>query len=194
MPWVPESDPMVTVTESGNFSVAIQYYELVGGGIDPVTGTETPGTPVYYKVRVIPQIADPATISIINNDTTSVSISGYYGSCFDDKLKVMLTYDVESPNNTAEPAYRNYDTLTTEPLGVGTWVKFAQHTDNFEIIEFIPDMTRTRDIGYTCIAYDTNPNTPISTVTKTNRVQDLSWDSGRDALANAVNALKRRKV
>lgn len=193
MPWVPESDPMVTVTESGNFSVTVQYYELVGGGVDPISGIETPATPVYYKVKVTPQIEDPATIAITNNDTTDVTISGYYGPCFNDKLKVMLTYDIENPENTSQPIYRDYDTLTAEPVGVGSWVKFAENTDNFEIVEFIPDMTRTRDISYTCVAYDTNPNSPISTVVKINRVQDLSWDSGRDALANAVNSLKRRK-
>ena len=194
MPWVPESDPMVTVAEYGNFSATVQYYELIGGGTDPISGATIEPTPVYYNVQVTPQIEDPATISITGNGTTSATISGYYGPCFDDKLKVMLTYDVESPNNTANPTYRNYDTLTTEPIGVGTWVKFAQNNDNFEIIDFIPDMTRTRDIFYTCIAYDTNVNNPIATSTKFNRVQDLNWDPGRDALGNAVNSLKRRKL
>lgn len=194
MPWVPESDPMTTVTEYGNFSVTVQYYELVGGGTDPVSGETVAPTPVYYNVSISPQQVDPSTVAITGNGTTSVTISGYYGPCFDDKLKVMLTYDVDSPDNTTQPTYRNYDTLTTEPIGVGTWVKFAQRNDNFEIIDFIPDTTRTRDFGYSCVAYSVSPGFPISSTTKYNRVQDLNWDPGRDALANAINSLKRRKV
>lgn len=194
MPWVPESDPMTTVTENQSFSVTVQYYELVGGGTDPISGETVAPTPVYYKVNVSPQQVDPSTVSISGNGTTSVTISGYYGPCFDDKIKVMLTYDVESPNNTASPTYRDYDTMTTSPIGVGAWAKYAQKTDNFEIIDFIPDLTRTKDFGYSCVAYNTSPASSISSSTKYNRVQDLNWDGGKNALANAINSLKRRKV
>lgn len=187
MPWVPESDPMVTVTEYGNFSVTIQYYELVGGGIDPGTGLSIPETPVYYNVTVTPQLTDPSTISITGNGTKSVTISGYYGPCFNDQLKAMLTHDVVSENNISLPNYRDYDTLTVEPKGVGAWTKFAQHDDNFEIVSFIPDATRTRDIYYTCVS---NGNT----VTKYNRVQDLNWTPGMEALNQAILATTRKKV
>lgn len=142
MPWIPESDPMVTVTESQVFSVTIQYFELIGGMVDPVSGIETPGTPVYYNVTVTPQIEDPSTITITGNGTTEVTISGYYGPVFNDQIKSMLTYDVVDPTNTAEPTYREY-------TGTGTWANFASYDDNFEVVSFIPDQTRTRDLYYT---------------------------------------------
>lgn len=186
MPWIPESDPMVTVTEYGNFSVTIQYYELVGGGVDSQTGAEIPAVPVYYNVTVTPQLTDPPTISITGNGTTAVTISGYYGPCFDDKLKAMLTYDVVSPNNTSEPAYRDYDTLNAPPKGIGAFIKYAQHTDNFELVSYIPDSTRTRDIYYNCTSNG-------GTVSKFNRVQDLNWTPGMEALNAAILATARKK-
>lgn len=186
MPWVPESDPMVIVTEYQNFSVTIQYYELVGGGVDPETGFEVEGTPVYYNVNVTPQGYTPSTISITGNGTTSVTISGYYGASFNDNLTVMLDYDIETPTNNAAPVYKSYDTVNTPPVGVSVWEKVTQDPDVFEIISFIPDPTRTRDFGYTCTSNG-------SSVTKIGRVQDFSWDSGNINLGNAVNALKRRQ-
>lgn len=187
MPWVPESDPMITVTEYQNFSVTIQYYELVGGGVDLETGLEIPATPVYYNVTVTPQGYTPSTISITDNGTTSVTISGYYGASFNDNLTVMMDYDLETPTNTAAPVYKSYDTITTPPVGVSVWDKVAQDPNVFEIISFVPDPTRTRDFSYTCSANE-------NFVTKTNRVQDLSWESGKNNLGNAVSNLKRRKV
>ena len=133
------------------------------------------------------------TLSITGNDTTAVTISGTTGSAFDDKLKVMLTHDVVDQENTKNPKFREYDTLTKEPIGIGVWTKYAQHTDNFEVVSFIPDQTRIRDIYYNCIAYDTNPNTPVSTARKYIRVQDLNWTPGMEALNAAVLATRRKK-
>lgn len=185
MPWIPESDPMVTVTENGTFSVTIQYYELSisGGGSEMEPPIETP---IYYNVTVTPQLTDPPTISITGNGTTAVTISGYYGPCFDDKLKSMLTYDVIDPNNTKQPRYRDYDTLTTSPEGIGSWIKYASYPDNYEVVSFIPDLTRTRDIYYNCVS---NGNTAV----KFNRVQDLNWTPGMEALKQAVDSTKRRR-
>ena len=186
MPWVPESDPMVTVTEYQNFSVTIQYYELLGGGFDPETGIGIDPTPVYYNVTVTPQGYTPPTISITGNGTTSVTISGYYGASFNDNLTVMLDYDIESPTNNAPPVYKSYDTTTTPPAGVSVWEKVAQDPNVFEIISFVPDPSRTKDFAYTC---SSNSNT----TTKINRVQDFSWDSGNNNFGNAITVLKRRK-
>lgn len=189
MPWEPASDPMITVTETQVFSLTIRYYELFGGGVDPYTGITTEPTPVYYNIIVTPVMSNPSTITITGNGTTAVTISGYYGPSFDDKLKVMTTHDVVSPDNLKMPNYKNFDTLTTEPLGVGVWTKYANNTDNFEIIDFIPDPTRTRDIYYSCKVVGTG-----ATTSKYTRVQDLNWTPGMNALKSALDATKRRKT
>lgn len=176
--WSPSSDLLGTYSENSSVSVTLQYYEETPGVVDSTTGLTGESTLVYYPVRIIPQDVNPSTISITHNDSAlSAFISGFYGPVYNDTVEVML------PDET----YRTFNTMTTEPVGVGVWEKIKQY-DVKEVIKFIADPTRSRTFTYTVNAGPISGNnmTILATTTKTILVQDFSWTSGRDALKTAI--------
>lgn len=191
MPWVPESDVLGVHTEYGIFSHSVEYYtiSIIPGDVDPETGAAGADTEIrtYYDVVITPVLVDPPTVTISGNSTLAPTISGYYGPCFQEEITVMNTYDVTSENNTKKPTYNTFDTLNTPPKGIGAWQKKTSY-DTFELIKFDPDMTRTRNVEYRCVASSGASTTKIITI------QDLNWTPGMNALRNTVKQTARKKV
>ena len=176
--WIPSADLLGTYSENSSVSLTLQYYEETAGEIDPNTGEAGESTIVYYPVRIITQDVNPNTISITHDDIAlTASISGFYGPVYNDTVEVML------PDET----YRTFNTMTTEPIGVGVWEKIKQYNVK-EVIKFIADPTRSRTFTYTVNAgrVDNGIMTIKATTTKTILLQDFNWTSGRNALKAAV--------
>lgn len=177
MPWIPESDPMGTHTQMENFSHTVQYYtiEIIPGSVDPETGAAGESTEIrtYYPVVITPNDPNPASITINNTGSTSGStISGFYGSIFNDQVYAMKN----------DFTYVYLDTMTTPPIGEGVWTKLEDY-DIKEMVYFIPDPSRTRTFTYTCVANG-------ESTTKSVVCQDLSWEPGKNALRAAVAATR----
>jgi hypothetical protein len=174
MAWEPELEQLGAVTETQIFSFSVKYFEDSAGG-----GDGGVSTPIYYPVKITADEINPTTI-LITNGTTDSTISGFYGSVFNDTVKYMKN----------DLSYITVNTLTTEPIGISVWNKIPSDQTMREVIEFTPDLTRIRVFNYTCVAglLDNSGNipTPIATTVKQIIISDRNWTPGKNALQAAV--------
>lgn len=172
MPWNPTTTLLGTHGELAQFSHNVQYYDE-GTPADPLAVPPVAaGDPVYYNVRLIPQEANPNTISFSSGNPGN--ISGYYKGIFNDSL-------------TTRSKSGDFTTITT--LGVNAGVFDAVDRLNvYEVISFKADTTRSRTFNYVAEAYDPlHPTVVISSQNYTVKAEDKNWTPGMMNLKELVS-------
>lgn len=172
MPWTPSVSLLGTVVENQSFNYTVRYYTEEAGAIDPITGLPGPSTQTYYNVNIVPATVK-STVTITNGSTAS--IAGYFQRVFNDTIQ-----------------YRDHNgiikTLTGD-ASQGSWDKLNL-ADVYHITSFQPDTVRDMTVSYTANAVN-GVGTVIASQGFTIRINDPSWDAGKTALRNALNATEK---
>ena len=174
MAWEPDLEQLGTVTETQVFTFSIKYAQ------ETTVNAESGETALeYFPVKITADESNPSTV-VITNAPTDSTISGFYGAAFNDTVTYMKD----------DLSYETVNTITTEPLGTSVWDKLTSDQNVREVIQFMPDLTRTRVFNYTCVAglMDAFGNIPIpiSTTVKQIILSDRNWTPGKNALQSAV--------
>ena len=169
MPWTPTTTLLGTVVENQSFNYTERYYTEEAGAIDPITGLPGPSTNTYYNVNITPTTVKP-TVTITNGSTAS--ISGYFQRVFNDTIQYI-------------DHSGNIKTLVGDS-SQGSWDKLNL-ADVYHMTSFKPDTIRDMSLSYTATAVNGSGAT-LATQTFTIRIYDPSWDAGKTALRNALNA------
>lgn len=169
MPWTPTDTLLGTVVENQSFNYTVRYYTEEAGAVDPITGLPGPSTQTYYTVNIVP-VTSKSTVTITNGSTAS--IVGYFQRVFNDTIQYV------DHNNVVK-------TLTGD-ASQGAWDKLNL-ADVYHMTSFKPDTVRDTTLSYTATAVNGSGAT-LATQTFTIRIYDPSWDAGKTALRNALNA------
>ena len=157
MSWLPAIAELGPRAEFENFSHTITYEE---------TDEETLEI-ISYSVRIIPQIALPATVTI-----SGPTIAGYFKYAFND----IIEYKSNS---------RQIKTITTDS-DQGAWDKLDTN-DIYEMTSFRADTSRNILYNYVAEAYDAlTPEILVSSQNYTINLRDLNWTPGLINLKNLV--------
>lgn len=155
MPWISTLPLLGTVGQTQTFSFVVQYYDEIITEGTPTEGgapTESTTTQVFLPVRIVTQQTDPDTVIITHDDSAlSATISGFYGNCFNDTLRVMTAYDPGSPVNNDSSVEDilnkmmndqwNYIQSSTDPTG---WVNIPSSTPDNSLSNTEPNATDMR--------------------------------------------------
>ena len=143
-----------THTQSQSFAYNIEYVIA-----DEILGN------VNCDVIVTALETNPSTVTISGS-----SISGYYGTMFDDTLTV------RNEDNT-------FDTFTTFTSSSGIFDSVDRSTLS-EVISFRPDRDRYRVFNYEANAY--NADSLVATTTYQIILDDRNWTPGKNSLKELV--------
>jgi len=176
MAWTPTTTELGPHTELETFSHSITYI-IPGTEADPTATPPTEATSeVRYNVRIVPQEANPATVSFTAADPGIVA--GYFKRVFNDTIKYQ-TFEKE------------IKTVVTDPDN-GAWDKVI-NAEVSETISFKADTTRNIIKNYTAEAYSPSaPNTVVASKSYTINIRDLNWTTGQNLLKELVNLTKSR--
>jgi len=176
MAWSPTATELGPHTELETFSHSITYI-IPAIDADPLAVPPTEGSlEVRYNVRIVPQEANPATVSFTAGDPGIVA--GYFKRVFNDTIKYQ-TFQKE------------IKTVVTDPDN-GAWDKVI-NAEVSEAISFKADTTRNIIRNYTAEAYDpVAPATVVASKSYTINIRDLNWTTGQNLLKELVNLTKSR--
>ena len=176
MAWTPTTTELGPHTELETFSHSITYI-IPAVEADPLADPPVEGSEeVRYNVRIVPQEANPATVSFTAGDPGIVA--GYFKRVFNDTIKYQ-TFEKE------------IKTVVTDPDN-GAWDKVI-NAEVSEAISFKADTTRNIIKNYTAQAYDPLvPTTVVASKSYTINIRDLNWTTGQNLLKELVNLTKSR--
>jgi hypothetical protein len=180
MAWTPTTTELGPHTELETFSHSITYI-IPASEADPLADPPTEATEeIRYNVRIIPQEANPATVSFTAGDPGIVA--GYFKRVFNDTIQYK-TFN------------KDIKTVVTDPDN-GAWDKVI-NAEVSETISFKADTTRNIIKNYTAEAYDNDPLSPtyldvVASKSYTINIRDLNWTTGQTLLKELVNLTKSR--
>lgn len=176
MAWSPTTTELGPHTELETFSHSITYI-IPGTDPDPLAIPPTEGTSeVRYNVRIVPQEANPSTVSFTAGDPGIVA--GYFKRVFNDTIQYK-TFGKE------------IKTVVTD-AETGAWDKVI-NAEVYETLSFKADTTRSVIKNYVAEAYDPLvPATVVASKSYTINIRDLNWTTGQNLLKDLVNLTKSR--
>ena len=180
MAWSPTATELGPHTELETFSHSITYI-IPAVDADPLAVPPTEGSlEVRYNVRIVPQEANPTTVSFTAGDPGI--IAGYFKRVFNDTIQYK-TFN------------KDIKTAVTDPDN-GAWDK-VNNAEVYETLSFKADTTRNIIKNYTAEAYDNNPLSPtylqvVASKSYTINIRDLNWTTGQNLLKELVNLTKSR--
>jgi hypothetical protein len=176
MAWSPETTELGPHAEYETFSHSITY-TIPGSAADPLAIPPTEATAeVRYNVRIVPQEANPATVSFTASDPGI--ISGYFKRVFNDTIQYK-TFNKE------------IKTVVTDPDN-GAWDK-VNNAEVYETLSFLADTSRSVIKNYTAQAYDPLvPAVVVASNSYTINIRDLNWTTGQNLLKDLVNLTTSR--
>jgi hypothetical protein len=176
MAWTPTTAELGPHTELETFSHSITYI-IPAVEADPLADPPVEGSEeVRYNVRIVPQEANPATVSFTAGDPGI--IAGYFKRVFNDTIKYQ-TFEKE------------IKTVVTDPDN-GAWDK-VNNAEVSETLSFKADTSRSIIKNYTAQAYDPLvPTTVVASKSYTINIRDLNWTTGQNLLKELVNLTKSR--
>jgi len=176
MVWNPSTTELGPHAELETFSHSITYI-IPAVDADPLADPPVQGSSeVRYNVRIVPQEANPATVSFTAGDPGI--IAGYFKRVFNDTIQYK-TFN------------KNIKTVVTDPDN-GAWDKVI-NDEVYETLSFKADTTRNIIKNYTAEAYDpVAPTTVVASKSYTINIRDLNWTTGQNLLKDLVNLTKSR--
>jgi hypothetical protein len=176
MAWSPTTTELGPHTELETFSHSITYI-VPGTDADPTAIPPIEATAeIRYNVRIVPQEANPSTVSFTAGDPAI--ISGYFKRVFNDTIQYK-TFN------------KDIKTAVTDPDN-GAWDKVI-NAEVYETISFKADTTRNIIKNYRAEAY--NPLVPATVVASNNytiNIRDLNWTTGQTLLKQLVTLTQSR--
>lgn len=163
--WTPLQQNLGTLKENQDFVY----------NISAVSQADDNGQPINLLISV-EFVGDAPDDVVINQSTTSLSISGNTGYHFDDKLNVL----------TDDYTYQFFSTLSGE-IGKSVWDK-ANHLTTRQVVGFYPDPNRYKE--FNLIATARYLGQVVDTKNYKIVIFDPNWDGGKTQLKTFLEKIK----